>query len=257
LRAPYRELRVEMPDTNEGKALSGLCRSVAAALAPALSQRRVLDPKERPQPTLHVLFSDGATAYIGASASPWTSRWPMGIARLRMPGRAPSRSTLKLAEAIATFVGDDTNLLRAGMKAVDLGAAPGGWSWQLAQRGLRVTAVDNGSLKGDVASDSLVTHVRADGFSFRPRRPVDWMVCDIVEQPSRIAALVARWIAQGDARRSIFNLKLPMKRRYDEVMRCEATISETLARAGVRHTLALRQLYHDREEVTGYCARYD
>ncbi len=176
----------------------------------------------------------------------------MGIPRLRMPGGAPSRSTLKLAEAIVTFLGErESDLLRAGMRAVDLGAAPGGWTWQLARRGLRVTAVDNGPLKGEVRDDPLVTHLRTDGLAYLPKRPVDWMVCDIVEQPSRIAALVARWIGEGHARNAIFNLKLPMKKRYDEVRRCEAIIVDALAKARVKHALALRQLYHDREEVTG------
>ena len=46
-----------------------------------------------------------------------------------------------------------------------------------------------------------------------------------------------------------------MKKRYDEVRRCETIIREALNRAHVKHTLVLRQLYHDREEVTGYCAR--
>ena len=32
--------------------------------------------------------------------------------------------------------------LKAGMRAVDLGASPGGWLWVLAQRGIRVTAID-------------------------------------------------------------------------------------------------------------------
>ena len=178
----------------------------------------------------------------------------MGIPRMRMPGGAPSRSTLKLAEAFVTFLGErELEMLRAGMRAVDLGAAPGGWTWQLARRGLRVVAVDNGPLKGDVLGDPLVTHLRADGLSYLPKRPVDWMVCDISEQPSRIAALVARWLGEGHARQSIFNLKLPMKRRYDEVRRCEAIIRDALAKARVDSTLALRQLYHDREEVTGYC----
>ena len=82
------------------------------------------------------------------------------------------------------------------------------------------------------------------------------MVCDIAEQPSRIAALVGRWIGEGHARRTIFNLKLPMKKRYDEVRRCEAIIRDTLAeRPACAHTLALRQLYHDREEVTGWLER--
>jgi 23S rRNA (cytidine2498-2'-O)-methyltransferase len=81
------------------------------------------------------------------------------------------------------------------------------------------------------------------------------MVCDIVDQPARIAALVARWIGEGHARRAIFNLKLPMKKRYDEARRCEAIIRDTLGKARVEHTLVLRQLYHDREEITGFLAR--
>ena len=48
---------------------------------------------------------------------------------------------------------------------------------------------------------------------------------------------------------------LPMKKRYDEVRRCEAIIHDALNRAHAKHTLVLRQLYHDREEISGYCAR--
>ena len=214
-----------------------------------------------------MLFADGAHAYVGASVAPWASRWTMGIPRLRMPGGAPSRSTLKLAEAIVTFLGDrESELLRAGMRAVDLGAAPGGWTWQLARRGLRVTAVDNGPLKGEVRDDPLVTHLRADGLSYLPKRPVDWMVCDIVEQPSRIAALVARWIGEGHARHAIFNLKLPMKKRYDEVRRCEAIIRDALAKARVKSHAGLapavprprgshRLLRHERARALRYRRR--
>ncbi len=256
----FHALRLETPDTNDGKELSGLARTLATRLANGLEERGLLrgdgdEAAGTPAAHLHVMFSDGAHAYVGASVAPWASRWPMGIPRLRMPGGAPSRSTLKLAEAFVTFLGDrDSELLRAGMRAVDLGAAPGGWTWQLARRGLRVIAVDNGPLKGEIRDDPLVTHLRTDGLSYLPKRPADWMVCDIVEQPSRIAALVARWIGEGHARSAIFNLKLPMKKRYDEVRRCEAIIRDALAKAGVKHRLALRQLYHDREEVTGYCA---
>ncbi len=257
----FDSLRLETPDTNEGKQISTLTRALAARLANALRERGALratsgDGASASAANLHVLFPDGGHAYLGASATPWASRWPMGIPRLRMPGGAPSRSTLKLAEALVTFLGDrESALMRAGMRAVDLGAAPGGWTWQLAHRGLRVVAVDNGSLKGSVRDDPLVTHMRADGLTYVPKRPVDWMVCDIVEQPSRIATLVARWIGEGHARHSVFNLKLPMKKRHDEVRRCDAIIRDALTSAGVRHHLVLRQLYHDREEVTGCVAR--
>jgi 23S rRNA (cytidine2498-2'-O)-methyltransferase len=81
------------------------------------------------------------------------------------------------------------------------------------------------------------------------------MVCDIVLQPSRIATLVGTWMAEGACRRTIFNLKLPMKKRYAEVERCAALIRDALDRRGSGYRLAFKQLYHDREEITGYCAR--
>ncbi len=254
-RLVFGSLRLETPDTNGGKELSGLCRAIERPLADVLRDRGFLDA-DPGAPALHILFADGAHAYIGASTAPWGSPWAMGIPRLRMPAGAPSRSTLKLAEAFVTFLADrELELVHAGMRAVDLGAAPGGWTWQLAHRGLRVTAVDNGPLKGEVADDRLVTHLRLDGLTYLPRRPVDWLVCDVAEQPSRIAALVARWIGEGHARYAIFNLKLPMKKRFDETMRCKQIVEDRLGRARMRYRTSLRQLYHDREEVTGFVER--
>ena len=256
--APFGSVWLEHPDTNEGKALSALARSLQARFAGALQERGLLSLSAVRRPRLHVLLADGDTALVGASDPERSSRWPMGIPRLRMPRGAPSRSTLKLAEAFVTFLGDaEDDALRAGQRAVDLGAAPGGWTWQLVQRGLRVTAIDNGALKGEVARDPLVSHVRADGLHYRPRRSVDWVTCDIVESPARIAQLMAEWIGGGHARRAIFNLKLPMKKRYDEVERCRDIIARSLDRSHVNAALRLRQLYHDREEVTGYLARVD
>ena len=96
---------------------------------------------------------------------------------------------------------------------------------------------------------------REDGFRYRPKTPVDWLLCDMVEQPRRVAERMATWLAEGWCRRAIFNLKLPMKKRYDEMRRCEAIIHDTLDRMRVKHRLALRQLYHDREEISGYVTR--
>ena len=251
-------LWLEYPDTNDGKQLSSMCRRLEPLLRNALLASQSLTTKENLRlPRLHVVFTSKQEAIIATSAPVWNSAWPMGIPRLKMPRDVPSRSTLKLAEAFGTFLTEDEQLrlLRPGLRAVDLGAAPGGWTWQLAHRGVRVTAVDNGPMKGSVVDDPLVTHLREDGLTWRPKRSVDWLVCDIVLQPIRIAELVARWIANGAARRAIFNLKLPMKKRYDEVRRCEQRMLEITERAGVNADLRIRQLYHDREEVTGYLTR--
>jgi 23S rRNA (cytidine2498-2'-O)-methyltransferase len=141
------------------------------------------------------------------------------------------------------------------MTAVDLGAAPGGWTWQLVRKHIRTIAIDNGSLHPDLLESGLVEHLRVDGFRYRPRHPVDWLVCDMVEQPIRIAELVTDWIQAGWCRQALFNLKLPMKKRHEEVMRCRAVMTERLLREGVSFSLGFKQLYHDREEITGHLYR--
>ncbi len=249
----FSELMLETPDTDAAKQQSGFCRRFHEPLLTALEKNAVIRSRSRSRTELHVLFSDAATAWLGASLPGHAAAWPMGVPRLRMPREAPSRSTLKLAEAFFTLLSEQerTTTLRAGLRAVDLGAAPGGWTWQLAQRGLNVIAVDNGPMAASVMATGMVEHVRADGFSWRPSRPVEWMVCDMVEQPSRVAQLVAEWVASGRCRRSIFNLKLPMKKRLEAVEQCRAIIHKRVAGVG-DYELRIKHLYHDREEVTAY-----
>ena len=248
---------LETPDTNEGKQQSGFLKRFGPLLEESLGKAGLLRPDSPHLPRLHVFLVGSQQAWLGLSLASEGSPWPMGIPRLRMPKEAPSRSTLKLAEAILTLLTPEEQkaTLRPGLQAVDLGASPGGWSWQLASRGLRVTALDNGPLAPSAIATGLIDHLRADGFSWRPKKPVEWMVCDMVEQPSRIAPLMADWLATGRCRRSIFNLKLPMKRRYEEVERCCALIDQRLRAANIKYTLRIKHLYHDREEVTCYLTR--
>jgi 23S rRNA (cytidine2498-2'-O)-methyltransferase len=135
------------------------------------------------------------------------------------------------------------------MKAADLGAAPGGWSWVLARHHLRVAAIDNGPLAQSALDTGLVEPIRADGFHWQPPKPLDWMVCDMVESPAKVASRLATWFAQGWCRRAVFNLKLPMKKRWDETRKC---LDLFAAQAGMPLEIRAKQLYHDREEITVY-----
>lgn len=247
-----REVWVETPDTNDGKALGTLARRFTPALVGAMDKAGLLRRDDPRLARLHLLLLGGDSLIPALSLPGLGSPWPMGIPRLKRPRDAPSRSTLKLDEALQVLLSETERqqCLQPGMRAVDLGAAPGGWTWQLVQRHLWVTAVDNAALAATLFQSGLVSHHREDGFRFRPARPVDWMVCDMVEQPIRIARLVAGWFFRGDCRHCIFNLKLPMKRRLQEVERCQAEIHGQLR--DIPHQLRLRQLYHDREEITGY-----
>jgi 23S rRNA (cytidine2498-2'-O)-methyltransferase len=251
----FAALWIEMPDTNEGKSLSTLTKPLAPHLEKALKKAGIVFDDETAEERLHVFFVGGRACYVGVSEVANSSRWPMGIVRLRMPSSAPSRSTLKLAEALLEFLDDKERARRLapGMTAVDLGASPGGWTWQLVQRGLMITAVDNGPMDAALLETGQVKHRRDDGFHFRPAEPVDWMVCDMVESPSKIARIASRWIAEGWCGETIFNLKLPMKKRWEEVERCRGIIDEALGGGG--YYLRMKHLYHDREEVTAYLAR--
>ena len=247
----FAALWIEMPDTNDGKALASLIKPLTPHLEKALRKASVaFDDPQAPE-RLHVFFVGGRACYVGLSTVGNSSRWPMGIPRLRTPAAAPSRSAVKLAEALMEFAPE--RAFEPGLSAVDLGASPGGWTWQLVQRGFMVTAVDNGPMDERLLESGQVKHRRDDGFHYRPPDPVAWMVCDMVESPSRIARLVAKWAAEGWCRESIFNLKLPMKKRWEELERCRAIIDEPLGGGG--YYLRFKHLYHDREEVTGYLAR--
>ena len=246
----YSEVWVETPDTDAAKTRLGFCRRFTKPLTVALEKKHQL-AMGSPAPRLHVCFIADDAAFAGIIEPENASPWFMGIPRVRVGKDAPSRSAGKLAEALMVMVPEArANELKAGMRVVDLGAAPGGWSWVLAQRGLRVTAVDNGPMAATAMATEMIEHVRNDGFSYRPHHPVNWLVCDMVESPSRIAQLVAEWIARGHARHAIFNLKLPMKKRLEEVRRCEAIIEARLAREDMNYTIEIKHLYHDREEVT-------
>ncbi len=159
-----------------------------------------------------------------------------------------------MEEALLTFLDDAEReqALKPGLKAVDLGAAPGGWTWQMVKHSIRVTAVDNGPLQPALMDSGIVEHRREDGFRFRTPKPVEWLLCDMVEQPQRIAALMGDWLIRGDCRRALFNLKLPMKKRHESLQACLGTLEERLQEAGLDYRLLCKQLYHDREEVTAY-----
>lgn len=249
---------LEAPDADRPRQMLAGMRGFAEALQSALEEGKVLGDKRRSARRLHICLLSRDEAVLGVSDPGNSSRWPMGIARLRAAENAPSRSGLKLIEALATFIPHEDELLgrmRAGRVAIDLGAAPGGWSQVLASRGVRVLAVDNGPMSQAVLDTQLVEHRREDAFRFRPERPVDWMVCDVVAAPARIAALAAQWIERGWCRETIFNLKLPNRNRWQEVLRCHGVIEKTLANVKDSHTLRIKHLYHDREEVTAHLRR--
>ncbi|GHE85199.1 23S rRNA (cytidine(2498)-2'-O)-methyltransferase RlmM [Thalassotalea profundi] len=250
----YADLRMETADTNDGKALSKFCRKLAVPLRQALRKEKILTEKhDNEGAVLHALFFSGSEVILGFSLGTNTSPHVMGIPRLKFPNQAPSRSTLKLDEAFLYFIPKDEweTRLTSGLNAVDLGAAPGGWTYQLVRRGMMVTSIDNGPMAESLMETGQVKHRMVDGFKYIPQKQnVHWLVCDMIEKPDRVAKLMAQWLLNGYCKEAMFNLKLPMKGRYAEVVKDLQILKDAFSEYNVKYELFAKHLYYDREEVT-------
>jgi 23S rRNA (cytidine2498-2'-O)-methyltransferase len=183
------------------------------------------------------------TAWVGRTAARSAlSRWSGGRTRLRREKEAVSRAGLKLEEAIEwAGVGPERGDLVA-----DLGAAPGGWTQVLLQRGATVIAVDPKNVRVS-APPKRFAHLKQSAFEYSPPETLDWVVCDIAFRPLEVAKLLAKWARRSWARQLISNIKLPMKQKTATLDRVKSTLE-----AAGWEDVRIRQLYHDREEVTLY-----
>jgi 23S rRNA (cytidine2498-2'-O)-methyltransferase len=231
----------------EAAAAAGLgarCRSVAEAFRAKTSRMaRVmkLSQEGRPDPG----ESRGLFVFLPGFGRAFAARqaWAGGQRRMADDPQAPSRSYLKVEEAYRVLGAAP----RAGQSVVDLGAAPGGWSYSAAKRGALVLAVDNGPLKGGASGHPAIKHAAADAFKFRPQRPADWLFCDLLDDPRKVLGLLRLWAQSRWCDRFIVNLKFG---RIDPLLLLQEAFSP---RAGIAPRCALlraRHLYPDREELT-------
>jgi 23S rRNA (cytidine2498-2'-O)-methyltransferase len=133
----------------------------------------------------------------------------------------------------------------SGELCVDLGAAPGGWSWLLLERKARVIAVDPARMDAKLMQNPRLSHVQGSAFEFAPEQPVDWLFCDMVWRPSEVAQMLGRWARRRWTRMLVANFKLPMKQKVDTLEQLCALLS-----ASGFSAIRTRQLYHDRDEIT-------
>lgn len=151
----------------------------------------------------------------------------------------PSRAYLKLWELFT--------LTRAwptpGELCLDLGSAPGGWTWVLAERGARVISVDKAPLEARVAARGNVEHRQESAFGLDPKSvgQVDWLFSDVICYPARLLSLVERWMKAGAAKRFVCTIKFQHE-----------TDHETARRFAAIEGSKLVHLSHNRHELTWY-----
>ncbi|MDB4976285.1 MAG: rRNA 2-O-methyl-C2498 methyltransferase RlmM, partial [Myxococcaceae bacterium] len=250
-RAKEYALHVWVPDSELGNPLAAMAieleEKVVAQLEAALPEaKRVEDSVLRRQGSMlfaQVCLIDPERAVAGVTYSNAAlSLARGGRTRVRVIGHFPSRAARKIEEAFAWL-----NLEPgAGELCVDLGAAPGGWTYVLAERRARVIAVDPAQLRPEILAKKGVSHVQQSAFDYKPEAEVDWLFCDMAWRPLEAAALLAKWGRNRWARLMIANIKLPMTKKAEIVAR----VKHILETEGDWKNIRVKQLYHDRDEVT-------
>ncbi len=201
---------------------------------------------------VQVLLYDEETCWVSCAPCVRTEvdgTWPVGIpaglAVIDNDDGAPASSYRKLEEALACM----QRWPDYGERAVDLGACPGGWTRVLRRHGARVDAVDRQPLVQHLMRDRQVRFHKADAFAWRPERPVDWLVSDIVAYPDRILDLIDVWAGERLATR----LVVQMKFRGDPD---HAKIADGLARLrAAGYGARARHFFNDKNEITFMAVR--
>lgn len=248
-------LHVFTPDVEECKLLGSRVRLIESAILEKLKKRfgrmfrryqltQTLQGKEH-YLIVQVCMDRVDHVYLSIhQKTPLIHAYPGGEQRMPFDSKSPSRSYLKLFEAVSRM----PERPMPGQTAIDLGAAPGGWTYYLLKQGCKVTAVDNGSLKiPNIASlPGILSVVKTDGMLFAPaEKEYDWLCCDMLRPPRQTLELLAKWIEHGWMKSFVVNVKLPQKNPVAMLQEARDFLAEqNLA------FLKIKQLYHDRDEVT-------
>jgi len=199
------------------------------------------------------LLSFNRTLFAGASyCKDNLSSWNGGMMRFKRDGNSfISRAEFKLLEALSVFKDVIGDRLVQAKQALDLGAAPGGWSKILLDRipGLEVTAVDPAQLNASVRTHPQLRHIK----DIAQRLVTDKKLVkkfDIIVNDMRMDMMDSARImldlchTLSDDGFAIMTLKLPHSQWYKNTKRACALLEKSY------QILAVKQLFHNRSEVT-------
>lgn len=127
----------------------------------------------------------------------------------------PSRAYLKLWELFTTL---DLKP-KAGSRCLELGAAPGGWTWVLAEFcKAHVIGVDRAELAPRLMVNPLVKHQQGDAFAVDPNiykaEPLDWFFSDLICYPEKLYQTVMKWLEADACKNFVCTLKFQGDEHY-------------------------------------------
>lgn len=247
--------RFAQTDKNAGKHPYSTGR-LNQALAEAFTEETgAIESIKKPQIIISILCTSHKS-YLGISpAEANLSSWPGGARHYAQTPEQISRAEFKLLEALETF---DVELPAQG-HALDLGAAPGGWTRLLLDAGLQVIAADPAHLDPRLANHKRLHHYYgyAEGYleeALRKHSQFDIIVNDMrmdAREAARLLVRAARCLRPGGF--IISTLKLP---HATGAINPLTTLQEAISILSKRYAVVqAHQLFHNRQEVTVFAAR--
>jgi len=206
-----------------------------------------------PSWAISLVIDDNKAVYVGVSfTSQNLSTWNGGMHRFKRDDSYISRAEFKLLEALSVFSIDIPAL--GAKTALDLGAAPGGWTKILLDRGLHVTAVDPANLSETLQGNSRLEHIQdiaqrlitktSKGAKIK-KDPFDILVNDMrmdMMESCKIMLDMTPLLAHAGI--AVMTFKLPHAQWYKNTKRALALLEKSYTVQGAR------QLFHNRSEVT-------
>jgi 23S rRNA (cytidine2498-2'-O)-methyltransferase len=212
-----------------------------------------------PQEILSVVCV-GEKAYLGLSPAELNlSSWPGGMRRFAKRPEQISRAELKLQEALEVF---GVKLPSEG-EALDLGAAPGGWTRLLLEAGLRVTAIDPASLDPRLeAYGPRLTHLRTYAENFLQSALADKakrghykvIASDLRMDAAQSARLIVEY-APLLARDGLIFTTLKLPHETPKLKPAHLAEQALAILKATYSTVQARQLFHNRQEITVFLQR--
>ncbi len=197
-----------------------------------------------PNKVISILITEDS-CFVGLSdVEQNLSSWTGGMVHYKKEDTDVSRAKFKLMEAMYVFDIDASKI----ENALDLGAAPGGWTSVLLEKGIKVTAVDTGDMDQRLLSNPKLIFKKENAAELElPKDSFDMFTSDISWSPINTAKMILK---SSESLKSgglaIVTVKLMSSKVSKTIKEVKTLYSE------VFEIINIKQLFHNRDEVTIY-----
>ncbi|PZE21820.1 SAM-dependent methyltransferase [Paenibacillus xerothermodurans] len=215
------------------------------ALDSVLVEAYSVEPVTKEADFILSVYLTAGKVYAGLSKPEHNlSDWSGGAIRFRKEAGQVSRAKFKLLEAEQEF-GLDFAQYRS---AIDIGAAPGGWTSLLLERGVKVTAIDPAKLDASLLKHPNLTYLKKNAGDVRLNTDAyDLLVCDMSWSSRQMAKLVKGLLhSLQTGGTAVITVKLMHKKPFQAMRELVEDLAPELA------LQKAKQLFHNRDELTAF-----